>query len=108
MRENKRTASAINQFETRENKFDEILSWKCHRNKVLGRAVWRARNRIRFHNHSAMVLVVLKHRICDGGELVAIVNIAIHIHRHHFRPFLQVLLLCRRELVLIFSVQRWK
>ena len=33
---------------------------------------------------------------------LAIVHIAIHIHRHHFRPFLQVLLVCRRELMLIF------
>ena len=53
-------------------------------------------------HHRVMVLVILQHRICDRRELVAIMNVAIQIHRHHLGPFLHVLLLCRCELVLIF------
>ena len=53
-----------------------------------------------------VVLVILQHRICDRRELVAIMNIAIQIHRHHFGPFLHVLLrslrVLRRNLFLIY------
>src|SRR4030095_9324727 len=101
MRTNNGASDAVHQFETGKRRLDKIWPSKNNSDEVLCGSIWRPRDGISPEHPAAVAFVIFKDRVRLHCQRVALMGARIYIDGDHVRPLFEIVLICRREFVLI-------